>query len=150
VEIITALQNGTLDVNSTPSTLFNGSPLNVTLAPGTYDFALYQGTILFGHQNATILPGGYILLFIAAGAVTTVSFNETGLPVGKTWSVSLGSQTASGSSHVLRFHVLNATYPYRVGFLSGYHPSPTSGILYVNGTNFSVSIVFTLVTYTLT
>ncbi|MGC9071342.1 MAG: hypothetical protein ACP5HK_01395 [Acidilobus sp.] len=77
----------------------------------------------------------------------TVTFLESGLPPGATWSVTLNGVTISSSSHVIRFFVPPGTYSYTVGEVAGYEASPSSGTIEVTG-NTSVMISFTRITTT--
>jgi outer membrane protein assembly factor BamB len=69
-----------------------------------------------------------------------VTFSETGLPTGTTWSVTLNGQTKSGNGLTIVFNVANSTYPYSVGALSGYTPNPSSGNVTVAGAPISLTI----------
>jgi YVTN family beta-propeller protein len=56
-----------------------------------------------------------------------VTFEETGLPAETSWSVKLGSTTTSSSSTDIAFSEPNATYPFTVGVVPGYHTTGGSG-----------------------
>lgn len=75
----------------------------------------------------------------------TVTFTESGLPSGTTWSVTLGGTTNSGTGSI-SFSEPNGTYSYSVGAVSGYTSSPSSGSLTVNGAAVSQAIAFSKVT----
>ncbi|MCL4342938.1 MAG: protease pro-enzyme activation domain-containing protein [Candidatus Thermoplasmatota archaeon] len=75
----------------------------------------------------------------------TVTFTESGLPSGTTWSVTLGGITNSGTGSI-SFSEPNGTYSYSVGAVSGYTSSPSSGSLTVNGAAVSQAIAFSKVT----
>ncbi len=75
----------------------------------------------------------------------TVTFTESGLPSGTTWSVTLGGSTSSGTGSI-SFSEPNGTYTYSVGAVSGYTSSPSSGSLTVNGAAVSQAISFSKVT----
>ena len=64
-----------------------------------------------------------------------IYFNETGLPTGTPWSVTLGgvSYPTSASSDV--FYEPNGVYPYTIGAVSGYSASPSSGSVTVSGSS---------------
>jgi len=65
-----------------------------------------------------------------------VTFSETGLPTGASWSVSLGGASPVGSmSGTISFSELNGTYPYRISDVPGWHQStiPYAGNLTVDG-----------------
>lgn len=72
----------------------------------------------------------------------SVVFNETGLPVNTTWTVTLnGTQVSTGQS-TLFFNLTNGSYGYSVGVLPGYSPSPSSGSLLVNGSDIAQPVLF--------
>ena len=75
----------------------------------------------------------------------TVTFTESGLPSGTSWSVTLGGTTNSGTGSI-SFSEPNGTYSYSVGAVSGYTSSPSSGSLTVNGAAVSQAIAFSKVT----
>ncbi|MGC8601915.1 MAG: hypothetical protein ACP5LS_05805 [Thermoprotei archaeon] len=79
----------------------------------------------------------------------TVTFTESGLPPGTTWSVTLDGKTESSSTPRITFSVPAGSYSYYVSSISGYSTSPSSGSMYVNG-NLSISVVFSQVVYPVT
>ena len=72
-----------------------------------------------------------------------VTFTETGLPAGTSWSVTLGGSTKSSQTTSVAFQEPNGTYNYTVGAPSGYSGSPSIGSLGVNGAAAGQSIAFT-------
>ena len=73
-----------------------------------------------------------------------VTFTETGLPSGTSWSVTLNGQTESSTTSTIVFTGLsNGTYSYTVSSVSGYTLSPSSGSINIHGSNTSKSITFT-------
>jgi len=83
----------------------------------------------------------------------TVTFTESGLPSGTSWSVTLNGNTESSTTNTITFSVPNGTYSYTIGSVSGYTVSPSSGNITVNGVSVNQAITFTTVTtslYTIT
>ena len=72
-----------------------------------------------------------------------VTFTETGLASGSSWSVTLSGQTVSSTTSTITFSEADGTYSYTVGLVSGYTASPSSGSLTVNGAGVSQAITFT-------
>ena len=72
-----------------------------------------------------------------------VTFTESGLPSGTSWSITLGTSTASSVSSTIVFSEPNGTYPFTVGSVMGYTSSPPSGSLTVNGVAQTIPITFT-------
>jgi YVTN family beta-propeller protein len=71
-----------------------------------------------------------------------ISFTETGLPSGTSWSVTLAGTLLSGTATLSTTDV-NGSYPYSVTAVPGYTANPSSGTVTVAGAGQSVSITFT-------
>ena len=137
--------SGISDISNTvTSTVPVGSePVSVTydLANGNvYISNRLQGTI-------SIITTG------PAPSTYSVTFSQSGLPAGPTWSVTLNSQTLYSTTGTIMFSESIGTYAYTVGAVSGYTASPSSGSVTVNGASQTVAITFTpstSVTYAVT
>jgi YVTN family beta-propeller protein len=75
----------------------------------------------------------------------TVSFVESGLQLGTSWSVTLNSTTGTGTGEVVFTRVPNGTYNFSVKAVSGFTVKPASGSLAVTGSNASRNLLFTAV-----
>jgi DNA-binding beta-propeller fold protein YncE len=74
----------------------------------------------------------------------TVTFTESGLPSGTTWSVSfLGSLRDSRTTTIAFPPASNGTYGFTVGKVGGYNATPPSGMVTLNGANLTKAITFT-------
>jgi len=95
------------------------------------------------NQNPMIGGGGDQVWFQVHYAFTsTVTFQETGLTAGTTWSATFGTQTLSSSTSSIAFTgVGNGTYGYSVAFAPGYKVTPTNGTLVV-GADVTVPVTF--------
>jgi hypothetical protein len=71
----------------------------------------------------------------------TVTFTENGLPAGKSWSVTFGDSTQSSAADTITFSVINGTYSYTIGNVSGY-TAILSGNISVNGQNLNKAVSF--------
>jgi hypothetical protein len=80
----------------------------------------------------------------------TVNFSESGLPIGTTWSVTLGGVTQSSKALTISFTEPMGTYSYGVGALAGWASSPSSGSVLVTGPTYNVSVRFSTVVYAVT
>jgi len=76
-----------------------------------------------------------------------VSFDESGLPTGANWSVTLNGILGQSSGTTITFSEINGTYPWSLTSISGYHANLYSGNVIVNGAGKSVSVVWSRVTY---
>lgn len=79
----------------------------------------------------------------------TVTFSETGLPTGTSWSVTLAGTTQSSTSTSISFSEPTGTYSYSVGVVAGYGSTPSSGSITVNGAAVGVGVQFVSI-YTVT
>ncbi len=71
-----------------------------------------------------------------------VTFNETGLPAGIDWTVTVRNVTESASGSAIVFLLVNATYGFQVGAVSGYRSIPTNASVMVNGAPLTTVVAF--------
>ena len=158
----TGLPNGTtlqITVGPAVQTLTaNGGTdsLFFNLGNGTYAYAI---TDVAGWHQATIPYHGSITV---AGAPVTeptldyvqvtysVVFQETGLPPGTNWSVTLGLTTVRGNGSSLTFSVPNGTFAVTIGLVAGWHVAAPHGSLTVAGGPLTESYAFVATTYSVT
>jgi hypothetical protein len=74
--------------------------------------------------------------------VYPVTFNETGLPDGTTWTVTVRNVPGSSTGPTIVFDEPNGTYGFNVSFAPGYRPVPRLGSFTVNGSAITVVITF--------
>jgi hypothetical protein len=113
---------------------------------GTYAYSFWAGHGYRAHpaSGEAAVAGGNTSIatgFYLTGGNYSVVFDETGLPSGTNWTVTLGQSSFNTTSDI-EFTVTNGTYPYSVGSVSGYNASPSSGNVTVNGTDQTVSVTF--------
>ncbi len=75
-----------------------------------------------------------------------VTFTETGLPTGKSWSMKVGTVVKSSKGSSIVFDLANGSYPYTVHKKPGYNIS-TSASVTVNGSAVDVPVAFTQILY---
>jgi YVTN family beta-propeller protein len=141
------------------SITYFGWPENVTVpfaGPSTVDFFVLNGTWTFEVRA----PRGF-LADPSSGSVTvagsdvnrsiqfertpetySVVFNETGLPNGTSWSVTLNGTSVSGVGNLSFPGVVNGTYNFAVPDFNGYVPVPTNGSVVVGGSSTHRTIGF--------
>ncbi|MHB8361116.1 MAG: ice-binding family protein [Thermoplasmataceae archaeon] len=74
----------------------------------------------------------------------TITFSESGLTSGTSWSVSINGVAATPyTTSTISFVEINGTYTYTVNNVTGYSVSPASGTITVNGNSVTKNIVFT-------
>ena len=76
-------------------------------------------------------------------SVYNVTFKESGLPVGTTWSVALNGNNQSSNTNSIIFSDPNGSYSFDVNSVPGYTASPSYGQLNVSGSALMVPITFT-------
>ncbi|MGC8701331.1 MAG: DUF7619 domain-containing protein, partial [Thermoplasmata archaeon] len=80
----------------------------------------------------------------------TITFTESSLPEGTSWSVTLNGVTKISTTNTITFNKPNGTYSYTVATSNReYAPIQYSGSFSVNGSNMTINIKFILVTYSI-
>ncbi|MGA8664417.1 MAG: hypothetical protein WB809_05045 [Thermoplasmata archaeon] len=138
-----ASQNWAVNLQGTPGSSSTSSIL-FSEQNGSYSFTV--GAVTGYTPNTTsgtvFVHGGPVTVsihFLAGHGPTDypITFNETGLPAGTMWSVSL-TPTESGNSPAtaptsIVFNAPNGTYTFTVGTVTGYSASPSSSSVVVAG-----------------
>ena len=125
-----------------------GGALPFSEPNGTYTYAVgairgYVPSPSSGSVTVNGVPQAISIVFSAVTATTyPVSFAESGLPSGTTWSVTLGGTAQSGTSGTISFTEPNGSYAFTVSSVAGYRVSPSSGSISVNGAGASQPVVF--------
>jgi len=107
------------------------------------------------NPSGTVLVQGFLVnVQVTYGAIKyDVSFQESGLPTGTSWSVTFKGTLSSSTSPTLVFNASNGTYPYSITPVAGYSEGPSSGDVSVHGGPAFVAVTFTttgVATYTVT
>lgn len=154
----------TYPVIFTATGLAQGTSWNVSLGGVANQSSTDQ--IVFREPNGTyafsVLPPPGLMSRPAAGNVTVngrevdqlvtfvsaptypVEFNESGLPSGVAWSVSLNGVWEIGVGRSIEFNESNGTYRYVVGQVPDFSTTTSSGSVPVNGSAAHVSIAFSM------
>jgi hypothetical protein len=125
-----------------------GSQIAFAAPPGTYP---YQVTTIPGYEplptSGTLKVGSRTvnvsIAFQGESVPPTypVTFSESGLPSGTTWSVSLNSLLLLSTGDIA-FPQRNGTYLYQVGEVWGFTAEPAFGSISVHGRASNVAIAF--------
>jgi len=126
------------------SDLTNSVVANVSVGSGPQDVVYDSGKAEVFVTN----EGSYTVSIIEV--LCTVTFTETGLPTGTSWSVTLNGALESSTTTTIRFNVTDGKYGYTMGVVPGYAPAPPSGLVTASGAAVGVTVAFTQVTYTAT
>ena len=128
----------------------NGGPYSWTLTPPSgYTASLTSGSITV--NGGEVSQG---ITFTAVPSAYSVTFSESGLNSGTSWSVTFRGSTQSSTTNSIVFSGVPNGGPYSWSLTSptGYTASQTSGSLNVNGAAVSQGITFTAIpsTYSVT
>ncbi len=131
---------GTSPYTSTTTTIV------VSLQNGSYSYSVatvqgYAPTPSGGSIDVAGVAQGVSITF-AAPTLYTVTFTESGLPTGTSWSVTFNGVTTPSTTTTVQFQAADGSYLYQVGSVTGYNSNPSSGTLIVNG-NTPQGITFT-------
>lgn len=133
---------GSSSITSTmPAISFNPAaaiPTNMSFTvsqiPG-YRVSSHSGIINVNQQSVTVVVS-------YSPTVYGVTFSESTLPAGASWSVTLDGHLMTSTSGSITFTVANGTYNYTIGVVAGYHPATGSGTVAVNGTQLTEHVSF--------
>jgi Thermopsin/Periplasmic copper-binding protein (NosD) len=147
--------------------LASGTNWSVTLSNSAGTSTAYSdgtSTVMFNVANGTYnwtvnAVGGYQLeqatgsiqvvgvaqtVAVTFAPVTyTITFTESGLPAGTTWSVTIGTVTHTSTNATITFQEPNGMYSYTIGAVSGYTASASSGTVTLSGAPTTESVTFT-------
>lgn len=128
------------------------SYLNVSVAPWTGPYLYWVPTVPgYGNYLASPAEGNFssgsvslinISFAPAAPGPYNLSFVESGLPNGTSWSVDVGHGRYYGNATSITLSVANGTYAYTVVGVPGYVASPASGQARIQGVGVEIPISF--------
>lgn len=104
-----------------------GSPYSITPSPGTF----------------TVVGGPVTVALTAREILYNLTFTESGLGSGTSWSVTVNGVTKSSTGSTIVFQEPNGTYSYTVGSVGGYTVSPAQGSANVYGGATGFAAAFT-------
>jgi YVTN family beta-propeller protein len=99
---------------------------------------------------AASTSGSISVLSSAPPTEYVLTYNETGLPAGLSWSVNASGMENSTNTSSLSFSEGNGTVEFDVDSPAGYVASPRMGAVLIDGASVWVTIQFTEVTYDVT
>jgi len=114
---------------------------------GTYSYTvgIYQGYSASPYSGSVTVSGANVNVAITFTQVKySVTFTESGLPTGTSWSVTFNGATEKSTSSSIAFiEIVNGTYNYTVGSVTGYKlVKNASGTVTVNGANETVDVTY--------
>lgn len=124
----------------------NSTNITLDLMNGTYTYRVgTTNRIYYNSSTETVVLSGGKPSTITVEFNTyliPVVFNETGLPDGMSWSVTLGTKTITSSNTSIVFYVCNSTLSFNISKLTGFDATPSFGSVTVNGNEITESITF--------
>ncbi|EQD32349.1 hypothetical protein B1B_17732, partial [mine drainage metagenome] len=133
-----------------------GTNVLITETNGTYSYTIPEvGGYTANPSSGTITVDGAAVTVPITWAIVpatyAVTFTQTGLPVGATWSVAInGGVPVASTASTISFNEMNGSYAFAVATSTPfYFPSPSVGSITVNGAAVATPIAFTYVAPTL-
>lgn len=137
--------NGTLQFSRTTSIVFLGM-INGTFA---FNVSAVGSRVPTPVSGSSTVQGADTSEAIVFNMTYTATFSQTGLPSTTSWSVDVGSTHVSGNTASLVFpDLVNHTYTFSVGAVSGYTSTPPTGTFSVAGSSVTVAISFRVAVHT--
>ncbi|HTW40344.1 MAG TPA: hypothetical protein VMF04_05775, partial [Thermoplasmata archaeon] len=140
--------NATFTYPGTTATGYSEVPslsdqLSINLPNGTATYVV-SAAAGFSAPSGTLVvsaaPGFAILVFTPTVSTYTVTFSQSGLPSGDSWTVYAGALNSTVTSGSVSFTLPNGTYTYAVAVPTGYTATPSGGSFSVNGGAAGVSL----------
>ncbi len=123
----------------------NVSVIGGTKVVATIPVGISPGLAAYDSGDGYVyVPNGLSDTVSVIGLIYTypVTFAESGLPPGASWSVTLNAATNASTNSTITFARANGTYHYAVATVPGYTTSRSSGVVTVNGTGVTRAIPF--------
>ena len=137
--------------NGMDSGPITGSSYSFSLINGTYSYTIATSDKTYEpspSSGSLTVDGNSVSKSVTFSEVKyTVTFAESGLPSGTTWYVNLSNGMDSGpiTGSSYSFSLINGTYSFTVGNVTGYSVSPSSGTITVTGSSISKTISYTAI-----
>ena len=114
---------------------YNSSSIEQTISPGA---TLSHNYTLTAESN-----GSYTLTVEPAAITThTITFTQTALSEGGTWTVTFGGTTKSSTGTPITFEFSDGSYQFTVTASTGQQPTPASGTITISGNNVAQAVSF--------
>ncbi len=99
-----------------------------------------------GKGNLTIVGAAVNFTVTFSRVVYALSFSETGLATGATWTINIHSKTFTSTTPFLNITLPNGTYHFGIPAVTGLKATPNAGTIHVKGAGEEISIVFAMST----
>lgn len=135
---------------------FSGDYNYFYICPGSAYYTCSSGIGNYWADWHTYGANGYLAPYVISGVTYDefpigpqetflVSFTETGLAAGTSWSVTLGGVTMTATTAAINFTETMGTYAFQVGNVASYTVSPSSGSVTLGAATYNVPVTFTAV-----
>jgi YVTN family beta-propeller protein len=132
--------------STTESTV--GTGISFTAPNGTYAWSIVPVPgFTTRWSGSSVLSGRDIVVNVTFAPFRfPVSFAETGLPAGTSWTVSLDGNATTSTGATVSFDVPNGTYVWSIVPIPGFHANWTGSVTVLNSSR-TVIVPFVLATY---
>lgn len=152
---LTFYHNNFMDGTSVPTYIYglSGVNWNLSLPTGGNYWSNYTGTGTNGIGTTPYIINGANVDYLpltSRWATSTVTFVETGLPAGTSWSVSFGQSSITSSTTTIVFEQTNGmqmSQSYVIPSVPGFRTSSGSGSVFLNGTDKIITLSFSPYSY---
>ncbi len=129
--------NGTKESSTT-------STISFTAPNGTYSYTVgsVSGYSAASASGSISVKGASMSTTVTFSKLYSVTFTESGLPSGTSWSITFNGTKESSTTSTISFTAPNGTYSYTVGSVSGYSAASASGSISVKGASMSTTVTF--------
>jgi YVTN family beta-propeller protein len=125
-------------ISDATNTVIQSIPVGTSPQAVAYDSGVGEVFVAnYGSSDVSVISAGG-----SAPTTYSVTFTETGLPAGSTWSVTLNGAMQSTTTSGTTFTEPNGTYTYTAIALIAYAPIPSNGTFSVNGAGVTQTITF--------
>ena len=125
----------------------SNNTIKFMLPNGTYNYSVGSGNpfyVPYPAKGSFSVVGHSLRINVTFSELTlTLEFNETGLPPGSLWSVTVNGTTGYSTSSNVTFLVTPGTYDYQIIPPSGYTSSKLSGTVKAVNSSTVVAVEFT-------
>lgn len=140
-----SVPTGAILLNDTP-TDYRGGRAVFTLAPGSYTVAIESAGRYLDSAVVAVVAGATTHLLLPAPRYN-LSFGETGLPAGASWSVNVSGDLLNSTGPWLNTTEKNGSYGYAVVGVPGFAANSYYGSVTVEGADRAVAITFSSFNY---
>jgi YVTN family beta-propeller protein len=128
-----------------------GLPIVAAATNGTYAYLGYPVPGYTAPAAGRVTVQGkdvMVVIDYSSRASYSVDFQESGLPNGQAWGVALNGTPAGSTFSSIGFTEPNGIYPFSIAEVAGWTTTEFSGSITVIGSNLSIPVNWTRLTYT--